>query len=121
LNRLKTTEVLDNTKGGAVMRATLLILVGLAAAACGTIAAPAVFASAAESAVVTIGQLEAQGFDVKINRIGSAPLKDCVVTDIRNPRERTEFVPVLGGGRDRGVVPVVVDRNITVTVDCSSR
>ena len=100
------------------MRATLLILVGIAAAACGAIAAPAAIASAAESADLTIAQLEAQGFDVKINRIGSAPLDQCVVTDVRNPRERTEFVPVLGGD---GVVPVVVDRNITVTVDCSRR
>jgi hypothetical protein len=101
------------------MRATLLILAGIAAAACGAIAAPAAIASAAESADLTIAQLEAQGFDVKINRIGSAPLNQCVVTDVRNPRERTEFVPVLGD--DNGVVPVVVDRNITVTVNCSSR
>ena len=100
------------------MRATLLILVGIVAAACGAIAAPAAIASAAESADLTIAQLEAQGFDVKINRIGSAPLDQCVVTDVRNPRERTEFVPVLG---DDGVVPVVVDRNITVTVNCSRR
>ncbi len=101
------------------MRATLLILVGIAAAACGAIVTPSAIASAAESAQVTIATLEAQGFDVKVNRIGSAPLDECVVTDIRNPRERTEFVPVLG--RDNGVVPVVVDRNITVTVNCSRR
>ena len=42
------------------MRASLLILVGLAAAACGVIIAPAAIANA-ESAAVTIGQLEAQG------------------------------------------------------------
>lgn len=99
------------------MRATLLTLIGLAAAACGAILAPAGFASAAESADLTIALLEAQGFDVKINRIGSAPLNQCVVTDVRNPRERTEFVPVLGD--DNGVVEKVVDRNITVTVNCS--
>lgn len=101
------------------MRATLLILAGIAAAACGAIAAPAAIASAAESADVTIATLEAQGFDVKVNRIGSAPLNQCVVTDVRNPRERTEFVPVLGD--DNGVVEKVVDRNITVTVNCSRR
>jgi hypothetical protein len=105
-------------KGAAVMRATLLILAGIAAAACGAIVAPTAVASA-ESANTTIALLEAQGFDVKINRIGSAPLDQCVVTDVRNPRERTEFVPVLG---DRGgVVEQVVDRNITVTVNCSRR
>jgi hypothetical protein len=103
------------------MRAILLTLIGLAAAACGLILAPAGIASAAESAVATIGVLEAQGFDVKIDRVGSAPLSECVVTNVRNPRERTEFVPVLGG-RDRGgVVPVIVDRTVTVSLDCSRR
>jgi hypothetical protein len=100
------------------MRATLLILTGIAAAACGAIVAPAAIASAAESADLTIAQLEAQGFDVKINRLGSAPLNQCVVTDVRNARERTAFVPVIGG---EGVVETVVDRNITVTVNCSRR
>ena len=100
------------------MRATLLTLTGLAAAACGLLLAPGI-ASAAESAELTIATLEAQGFDVKVNKFGSGTLDQCVVTDVRNPRERTEFVPVLGD-RDRGgVVPVVVDRNITVTVKCS--
>jgi hypothetical protein len=103
------------------MRAILLTLIGLAAAACGLILAPAGLASAAESAVVTIGQLQAQGFDVKIDRVGSAPLSQCVVTNVRNPRDRTEFVPVLGD-RDRGgVVPVIVDRTVTVSLDCSAR
>jgi hypothetical protein len=103
------------------MRATLLILVGLAAAACGLILAPAGVASA-ESAAVTIGELQAQGFDVKVDRFGSAPLSDCEVTNVRNPRERTELVPVIGGrDRDRNFVPVVVDRTVTVTLDCSRR
>jgi hypothetical protein len=103
------------------MRATLLILIALAAAACGLILAPAGIASA-ESAAVTIGELEGQGFNVKVDRFGSLPLSECVVTDIRNQRERTELVPVLGGGsRDRGrdFVPVVVNRTVTVTADCS--
>jgi hypothetical protein len=100
------------------MRATLLTLIGLAAAACGLILAPAGLASA-ESAITTIGGLQAQGFDVKIDRVGSAPLSECVVTNVRNPRNRTEFVPVLG---DRGgVVPVIVDRTVTVSLDCSGR
>ncbi len=106
------------------MRATLLTLVALAAAACGIILAPAGLASAADSAIVTIGTLEAQGFDVKVDRVGSAPLEDCVVTNVRNPRNRTELVPVIGGrDRDRGrdFVPVIVDRTVTVSLDCSRR
>jgi hypothetical protein len=86
------------------------------------ILAPAGIASAADSAISTIGILEAQGFDVKIDRVGSAPLEDCVVTNVRNPRNRTELVPVIGG-RDRGrdFVPVIVDRTVTVSLDCSRR
>ena len=72
----------------------------------------------AESAVITIGQLEAQGFDVKLDRLGSAPLNQCEVTNVRNPRERTELVRV-GGRDDRDFVPVVVKRTITVSHDCS--
>ena len=103
------------------MRAILLTLIGLAAAACGLILVPAGPASAAESAIVTIGSLQAQGFDVKIDRVGSAPLSQCIVTNVRNPRNRTEFVPVIGEHDRGGVVPVIVDRTVTVSLDCSGR
>ena len=72
----------------------------------------------AESAAITIGQLEAQGFEVKIDRVGSAPLNKCEVVDVRNPREQTELVRV-GGRGDRDFIPVVVKRTITVSLDCS--
>ncbi|KUI20158.1 hypothetical protein AU193_16485 [Mycobacterium sp. GA-1285] len=96
------------------MRAILLTMVGLAAAACGAILAPAAIASAAESAELTIATLEAQGFDVKVNRIGSAPLDECIVTDVRNARERTDLVR-----RGDDLVQVVAQRTITVTANCS--
>jgi hypothetical protein len=116
LNRVKATGAYTEKKGGVAMRATLLILAGIAAAACGAIAAPAAIASAADSAQLTIATLEAQGFDVKVNRIGSAPLNQCVVTDIGNVRERKEFVR-----RGDDLIQVVAERNITVTADCSRR
>ena len=90
-----------------------LIGTGIAAAALSLAAA-----ANAESAAITIGQLEAQGFDVKLDRVGSAPLNQCEVIDVRNPRERTELVRV-GGRGDRDFVPVVVKRTITVSLDCS--
>jgi hypothetical protein len=96
------------------MRASLLILFGLAAAACGAIVAPAAIASAAESAELTIATLEAQGFEVKVSRIGSAPLDECVVTDVRNPREVTKLIR-----RGDELIQVVDRRTITVTADCS--
>jgi len=97
------------------MRAILLTLIALDAAACGLILAPAGLASA-EQADLTIATLEAQGFDVKVNRIGSAPLNECVVTDIRNPREQTKLVR-----RGDDLIEVVDRRTITVTADCSRR
>jgi hypothetical protein len=103
------------------MRTALSIPIAAAAAAFAVLVLPAIPATAADSAIVTIGQLEAQGFDVKVDRVGSAPLSECVVTSVRNPRERTELIRVNGRpGRDR-VIPVVVGRNITVSLDCSSR
>ena len=92
---------------------SVVIGTGLAAAAL-TLATTA----HAESAAITIGQLEAQGFEVKIDRVGSAPLNRCEVIDVRNPRERTELVRV-GGRDDRDFIPVVVKRTITVSLDCS--
>ncbi len=90
-------------------------VIGAALAAAGLMS-PA--AAHAESAAITIGQLEAQGFEVKLDRVGSAPLNQCQVTGVRNPRERTELVRV-GGRGDRDLVPVVVKRTITVSLDCS--
>jgi hypothetical protein len=87
------------------------------------IAVPAALLTAApadaESAVVTIGTLESQGFHVNIDRVGSAPLDQCVVTNVRNPQSETRLVQVDRHG-DRDIfVPVVVRRTITVSLDCS--
>ena len=95
-----------------IIRSTV-VGTGLAAAALGLATT-----AHAESALITIGQLEAQGFNVKLDRIGSAPLNQCEVTNVRNPRDRTELVRV-GGRGDRDFIPVVVERTITVSLDCS--
>ena len=104
------------------MRSALLTLITLAVAACGLILAPAALAApGSNSAIVTIGQLEAQGFDVRVDRIGSAPLSECNVTSVRNPQEQTRLVRV-DGHRDRDrFIEVVVNRSITVSLDCTSR
>lgn len=100
------------------MRTYLLISTGIAAAACAAIVAPAAVAeAAAESADLTIATLEAQGFDVKVNRLGSAPLDECVVTDIRNPRRQSGFV--LRDEDGDNPFAEVDRRRITVSVDCS--
>ncbi|MDT5129116.1 MAG: hypothetical protein QOG79_1653 [Mycobacterium sp.] len=97
------------------MRAAFALPVAAAAAAIGVLVLPAIPANA-ESANITIGLLEAQGFDVKVNRIGSAPLDECVVTDVRNPREQKRFER-----RGDDFVEVVFRRTITVSLDCSRR
>src|SRR4051812_36612289 len=74
--------------GGAVMRPTL-ILAAMAIATIGVIAVPAGLASAEQSPVETIGLLEAEGYTVNIDRVGSAPLEECIVTGVRNPQTVT--------------------------------
>ena len=95
---------------------TTIIRAALTATAAATalMLAPASPAAAASSAELTIAQLEAQGFDVKVNRIGSAPLDECDVTDVRNGREQKRFQRI---GDD--LIEVVFKRTISVSLDCS--
>ena len=91
------------------------------------IAAPGI--ASADSAVETIGLLESQGYTVNIDRVGSAPLEDCMVTSIRNPQTVTQLVRVErhnghgdgdnGGRDDFDLVPVVVSRSISVSLNCA--
>jgi hypothetical protein len=104
------------------MRTALLTLMGLAAAACALlIAGPAPASAESDSAIVTIGQLQAEGFNVNVDRIGSAPLSECQVTSVRNPQEQTRLVRVDGHRDHDRFVEVVVNRSITVSLDCSNR
>ncbi|KAB7760837.1 hypothetical protein [Mycolicibacterium mucogenicum] len=98
------------------MRTALITLIALTATA--AVLAPAAPA-AAESAIVTIGQLEAEGFHVNVDRVGSAPLDQCVVTSVRNPQEQTRLIRVDGPGNRDQIIRVVVRRTITVSLDCS--
>jgi hypothetical protein len=69
------------------------------------------------NAIDTIGQLESTGYDVVIDRVGSAPINQCIVTSVRNPQEVTQTFAV-GRGKDREFVTVVVSRSITVSLNC---
>ena len=94
----------------------------------GTLVAPAGLA-VADSAIETIGLLEAEGYTVDIDRVGSAPLENCIVTSIRNPQTVTKLVRVErhnghghgdnGGRDDFDLVPVVVSRSISVSLNCA--
>ena len=93
----------------------------VAAAVCAVIAAPAGLASADESPQALISRLQSEGYTVNIDRIGTAPLDQCVVTNVRNPHQVTQWVPYNGPGRngDRVLVQVVTSQSISVTLNCS--
>ena len=106
--------------GGAAMR-TNWMLAAVVAGVCGAIAAPAGLASADESPGELVSRLQSEGYTVNIDRVGTAPLDQCVVTNVRNPQQVTQWVPYSGPGRngDRVLVQVVTSQSISVTLNCS--
>ena len=102
---------------------TKWVLAAVAAGVCGAIAAPAGLASADESPQDLISRLQSEGYTVNIDRVGTAPLDQCVVTNVRNPQQVTQWVPYTGPGRgrngDRALVQVVTSQSISVTLNCS--
>ena len=97
-------------------------LAAVAFGVCGVIAAPAALASA-ETPQELISRLQSQGYTVNIDRVGTAPIDQCVVTNVRNPQQVTQWVPYTGPGRgrhgDRALVLVVTSQSISVTLNCS--
>lgn len=98
-------------------------LAAVAVASIGALAAPAGVASAEETAQQTIDDLQAQGYTVKIDRIGTGPMESCVVTSVRNPHEFTQWKPlvgpVLGSGAGNVLIPVTTSKTINVSLVCS--
>lgn len=69
-----------------------------------------------------IEQLELAGYTVNVDRIGNAPIEQCVVTEVRNPQQVTQPVTVVDRnkhGIDVDTVDVVVRQSISVTLDCA--
>jgi hypothetical protein len=71
----------------------------------------------AGNAYATIGTLEDEGYDVIIDRVGNAPINQCIVTSVRNPQTQTRTFWV-DEGKHRRLVTVVVSRSINVTLNC---
>ncbi|MCV7152668.1 hypothetical protein H7I57_15725 [Mycobacterium pyrenivorans] len=99
-----------------------------AVTALGVVAGPAGVATAQpQNPWVVIEQFELAGYQVNIDRIGSAPIGECVVTGVRNPQQVTRPVVVDDDGfghghrrfRDRDVIDVVVHQSISVSLDCT--
>ena len=92
--------------------------------ACAVLGGPAGSAWADKSAQDTISDLQKQGYQVQIDKIGTGPMSQCVVTSVRNPMTVTQLVPYVGPGLgSRGgtfLVPMVTSQTISVSLDCSS-
>ncbi len=85
------------------------------------LAVPAGVARAEKTAQETIDELQKQGYTVQIDKIGTGPISQCVVTSVRSPHTVTQWVPYVGPGLgDRGsfLVPVVTSRTISVSLNC---
>lgn len=104
---------------------TKLTLAAVVGGACLAVAAPAGLAAAddTQSAQEVISQLQDQGYTVNIDRVGSGPMSQCVVTNVRNPKQVTQWVPYTGpGARDDHVLVLkVISQSISVTLDCNRR
>ena len=102
------------------MRAAWGMAGGIVAA--GVVLAPGGIATAQPgNAWATIGELEAAGYDVNVDRVGSAPYDQCIVTSVRNPQDITRTIRVDNGrgkDRDHDFVTIVVRRTITVSLNC---
>jgi NADPH:quinone reductase-like Zn-dependent oxidoreductase len=83
-----------------------------------SVMAPAV-ASPSGDAQKTVQELESQGYDVVIDRVGTAALSDCTVVNVRNPRTITQTI-VTGHNTNRKVETVVRSKSITVSLDCGA-
>jgi hypothetical protein len=73
--------------------------------------------TASGNAYTTIGSLEAEGYSVIIDRVGNAPINQCIVTSVRNPQQQTRTFWV-DEGKHRRLVTVVVSRSINVSLNC---
>lgn len=100
---------------------TALTLAAAAVALGGVLAAPAELASADPAAQNTINYWEQQGYQVNIDRVGSAPLNQCVVTSVRNPNTQTQLVRVNGRGPGRSfLVPVIISKTVQISLYCAA-
>jgi hypothetical protein len=107
----------------AVMQPGIALAAVLAGAAVAVAASGVATAQpiAPGGAYQTIAELENQGYDVHIDRVGSAPINECTVTSVRNPHDVTRTYWVGDKNDDhRRLITVVVRRYISVTLNCEA-
>lgn len=98
--------------------AVLAAAAALALASSGT-------ADADQSAQDTINDFQRQGYTVTLDKLGTAPISQCIVTGVRNPHTVTQWMPYVGPGlgsvNGTFLVPVVTSKSISVSLDCTGQ
>jgi hypothetical protein len=99
-------------------------LAAIATAVCAVVMAPAGIASAEETPQEVLNRLQNEGYQVNVDRVGSAPINQCIVTNVRNPQTVTELVRVYDGRDKNGdidwdFIEVIKSRSISVTLNCT--
>ena len=89
----------------------------IATAALGLAGAAAAAPSGAIDASQAVGQLQARGFDVIVNKIGTAPLDQCVVSAVRPGQTFSRMDSGAPGAMD-DVVTTVTAMTVYVDVAC---
>lgn len=76
--------------------------------------APTAAAEPTPDPVDTIQDLRDQGYSITIDRVGTAPLPDCIVTSIRNPHEEWST----RRDNDGDLVSTLISKTIVVSLSC---
>ncbi|WP_101949467.1 hypothetical protein [Mycobacterium sp. 3519A] len=100
------------------MQVFMPIITGAVAAAALSLAGTAAAApSGAPDASQTIGQLQARGFDVIVNKLDAAPLHQCVVNSVRPGHTFSRMDSGAPGAMD-DIVTTVTSMTVYVDVAC---
>jgi hypothetical protein len=89
----------------------------LATAALGLAGAASAAPSGVVDAAQTVGQLQASGFDVIVNKLGTAPLDQCVVSAVRPGQTFSRMDSGAPGAMD-DIVTTVTGMTVYVDVAC---
>jgi hypothetical protein len=89
----------------------------IATAALGLAGAAGAAPSGAFDASQTVGQLQARGFDVIVNKVGTAPLDRCVVNAVRPGQTFSRMDSGAPGAMD-DIVTTVTAMTVFVDVAC---
>jgi threonine dehydrogenase-like Zn-dependent dehydrogenase len=109
----------QHEKGTAMNKLLLTSIAAgaLASAALGLAATATAAPSGVSSVDATVSQLRAQGFDVVVNRVGTAPADQCTINAVR-PGQTFSRTDSGVAGADDDLVTTVTSRTVYVDITC---